>query len=57
MVFVSSYKLTGNILDVEVMELYRNIKYLPGEFEVFKNVIIAAADFNNVVLVFKRKNK
>ena len=55
MVFVSSYKLTGNILDVEVMETYRNIKYLPSEFEVFKNVIIAAADFNNVVLVFEKK--
>ena len=53
--FVSSYKLTGNTLDVEVLETYRNIKYLPSEFEVFKKVINAAADFNKVVLVLKKK--
>ena len=53
--FVSSYKLTGNTLDVEVLETYRNIKYLPSEFEVFKKVINAAADFNKVVLVLEKK--
>ena len=54
MVLVSSCKLTGNILDVEVMETYRNIKYLPSEFEVFKKVINADSDFNKVVLDKKK---
>ena len=55
--FVSSYKLTGNARDVKVMENYRNIKYLPSEFEVFKKVINAAADLNKVLLDWKRKRK
>jgi hypothetical protein len=53
--FVSNYKLTGNTLDVEVMETYRNIKYPLSEFETFKKVINAAADFNKVVLVLEKK--
>ena len=52
--FVSSFKLTGNTLDVEVMETYRNIKYLPSEFEVFKKVVNADSDFNKVVLEKKK---
>ena len=52
--FVSSYKLTGNTLYVEVMKTYRKIMYLPSEFEVFQNVIIAASDFNIVVLEKKK---
>ena len=53
--FKSSYTLTGNTLDVEVMETYRNIKYPMAEFETFKNVINAAADFNKIVLVLEKK--
>lgn len=53
--FVSNYLLTGNTLDVEVMETYRNIKYPLSEFETFKKVINAAADFNKVVLVLEKK--
>ena len=53
--FVSSYKLTGNTLYVEVMKTYRNIKYLPSEFEVFKKLINADSDFNIVVLVLEKK--
>ena len=53
--FVSSFKLTGNTREVEVMENYRTIKYPNSEFEIFKKVINAAADLNKVVLVLEKK--
>ena len=53
--FVSSYKVTGNVLDIEVMETYREILYPLSQFETFKKVINAAADFNKVVLVLEKK--
>ncbi len=53
--FTSSYTLTGNSLDVEVMETYRELKYPLSEFETFKKVINAAADFNKIVLVLEKK--
>lgn len=53
--FISSYTLSGNNLDVEVTETYRDIKYPLSEFETFKKVINAAADFNKIVLVLEKK--
>ena len=54
--FVSSYKVTGNLLDIDVMETYRDIQYPLSDFETFKKVINAAADFNKIVLVLEKKN-
>jgi len=53
--FVSSYTLNGNNLEVEVLETYRDMKYPLAEFETFKKVINAAADFNKIVLVLEKK--
>lgn len=53
--FTSNYTLNGNTLVVEVMEIYRDIKYPLSEFETFKKVINAAADFNKIVLVLEKK--
>jgi hypothetical protein len=53
--FTSKYTLTGNILEVEVLETYRELKYPLAKFETFKNVINAAADFNKIVLVLEKK--
>ncbi len=53
--FTSSYKLTGNDLEIEVMETYREVKYPLAEFETFKKVINGAADFNKIVLVLEKK--
>jgi hypothetical protein len=53
--FVSTYKLSGNILDIEIMESYHELKYPLSEFEDFKKVINAAADFNKIVLVLEKK--
>ncbi|HMP20453.1 MAG TPA: DUF3857 domain-containing protein [Ferruginibacter sp.] len=54
--FVSSYSIKGNILDVDVMETYRDQRYPLSQFETFKKVINAAADFNKVVLVLEKIN-
>jgi len=53
--FTSNYTMTGNELVVEVMETYHEIKYPLSEFESFKKVINASADFNKVVLVLEKK--
>ncbi len=53
--FVSSYKVTNNLLEVDVLETYSDLKYPLNEFEIFKKVINAAADFNKIVLVLEKK--
>lgn len=54
-VFASRYELQGNQLKVIIDEYYTEI-YMPvSEFEQFKAVINAAADFQKVKLVFEKK--
>lgn len=53
--FVSDYKLDGNLLNVTITEEYRNTFYPLTQYEDFKKVINAAADFNKVVLVLEKK--
>ncbi|RYY86863.1 MAG: DUF3857 domain-containing protein [Chitinophagaceae bacterium] len=53
--FVSTYKLEGNMLHIEVEENYNGYFYPKNIFEVFKKVINAAADFNKVVLVLDKQ--
>ena len=53
--FVSSYKIDGNKLIITAYEDYRVTKYPLVNFEGFKNVINAAADFNKKTLVFEKK--
>ncbi|WP_375560511.1 DUF3857 domain-containing protein [Bernardetia sp. OM2101] len=53
--FVSDYKQDGNTVTVDVFEYYYEI-YLPLEdFEEYRKVINAAADFNKMVLVLEKK--
>lgn len=54
--FVSSYKVVNNVLEVYVLETYHDLKYPLNEFETFKKVINAAADFNKIVLVLEEKS-
>jgi hypothetical protein len=46
--FESSYKQEGNIIKVRVMEQYRKVQYPIAQYEDFKKIINAAADFNKV---------
>jgi hypothetical protein len=54
--FVSSYKIVNNVLEVYIMETYRELKYPLSEFETFKKVINASADFNKIVLLLEKKS-
>lgn len=53
--FVSKYVQNGNTITVTVHEMYEQINYPLSQFEEFKNVINASADFNKIVLVLERK--
>lgn len=53
--FVSTYKLEGNVLSIDIVETYRNQNYPLTQFEEFKKVINAAADFNKVTLVLEKQ--
>jgi hypothetical protein len=52
--FVSDYKLTGNTLEINVVENYRALYYPIAKFEDYRKVINAAADFNKIQLVFEK---
>ena len=53
--FISNYKKEGNTVTVDVFEYYYEI-YLPLEnFEDYRKVINAAADFNKIVLVLEKE--
>ncbi len=48
--FISTYTLDGNTLTVTVDERYYKVRYEVSEFEGYRNVINAAADFNKIVI-------
>jgi len=52
--FISTYTVNGNVVSVNVKEIYRQLRYPLSEFEHFKKVINAAADFNKVTLVLQK---
>jgi hypothetical protein len=54
--FVSSYMLNKNILTVQINETYKKVYYPLDQFEEFKRVINASADFNKVILVLQKTN-
>jgi hypothetical protein len=53
--FTSTYKLEGNVVNIHVMEEYRRVSYPLSQYEDFKKIINASADFNKVVLVLQKK--
>ncbi|MEI9913104.1 MAG: DUF3857 domain-containing protein [Bacteroidota bacterium] len=53
--FTSSYKVEGNVVKITILEEYRRTNYPLSQFEDFKKVINAAADFNKVALVLEKK--
>jgi len=55
MAFVSSYEVKDDILIVHNVEYYNALKLPKEDFEGFKKVINAAADFNKIVVVLTKK--
>ncbi|TDX01723.1 DUF3857 domain-containing protein [Dinghuibacter silviterrae] len=52
--FTSTYAQNGSDVTVSIRETYKSIRYPLEEFEHFKKVINASADFNKVVLVLEK---
>ena len=55
MTFTSTYTLTGNKVKVVIDEYYKQIIWPLSEFEDYRKVINASADFNKVSLVLEPK--
>jgi hypothetical protein len=53
--FVSSYKIDGNTLTISIMEEYRKTFYPLAQYDDFRKIINAAADFNKVAMVLETK--
>jgi len=54
--FTSDYTQDGNMLKIHVLEEYKKTTYPLSQYEDFKKVINAAADFNKIVLVLEKKS-
>ena len=54
--FISSYTQINNIITVQIKETYSKVYYPLDQFEDFKRVINASADFNKITLVLQKTN-
>jgi hypothetical protein len=52
--FTSSYKMNGKKLEVNVFEIYKNSFTPISEYDSYRKVINAAADFNKIVIVLEK---
>ncbi|MEM9023123.1 MAG: hypothetical protein AAGB22_05245, partial [Bacteroidota bacterium] len=55
--FKSTYEFQKGKLYVRVEEYYKRVNYPIGQFEEFRKVINAAADFNKIVLVLRKASE
>ncbi|MCX6232573.1 MAG: DUF3857 domain-containing protein [Bacteroidetes bacterium] len=53
--FISKASINGDVLVIDMIEYYSKMKYKASEYEVFRAVINAAADFNKKTLIFSEK--
>jgi hypothetical protein len=53
--FTSNYTIEGNVLKLVCEEYYNELRCPVEDFEEFRKVINAAADFNKIVLVLEKK--
>lgn len=56
MTFVSDYKQTGNQIVVTIDEYYDELVTPLSEYERFRSVVNASANFNKILLVFDKSN-
>lgn len=52
--FISNYEVKNNQIIISVYEDYKLLTYPINEFESYKNVINAAADFNKIKIIFEK---
>ena len=53
--FNATYTVTGNVLQINNLEYYNTLSLPIEQYEAYKNVVNAAADFNKIVLVLNKK--
>lgn len=53
--FASDYKLEGNQLIVNITEFYSQLHFPVSDYEPFRKVINASADFNKVSIILTKK--
>jgi len=53
--FVSTHAYSGDMYTVDIDEYYKKIFIEPGEFNGFRDVVNAAANFNKVVLILEKQ--
>lgn len=53
--FHSEYKIEGNQIIITVDEFYSQLHYPLSEFEQYRSVVNAAADFNKVTILLQKK--
>lgn len=53
--FYADYKMEGNKLIVTISEFYNQLHYPISDYEAFRKVINAAADFNKVTLLLSKQ--
>ena len=53
--FHSEYKIEGNKIIITINEFYSQIHYPLSEFEQYRSVVNAAADFNKVAILLQKK--
>ncbi|GAB3234358.1 hypothetical protein GCM10027346_23150 [Hymenobacter seoulensis] len=54
--FKSGYQQQGQKVTITIEEYYRQIRWPKSDFEAFRGVVNAAANFNKVVLVLEKKS-
>ena len=54
--FRSKYDVQGQVVTITITEAYRQIRWPKKDFEAFRDVVNAAANFNKVVLVLEKKS-
>jgi hypothetical protein len=52
--FVSTYKVEGDVIKINIIEDYKILNYPKANFETFRSVINASADFNKVIIIFEK---
>jgi hypothetical protein len=52
--FVSTYKLEGTKIIVDVFEYYNKVHFTVEEYDEYQKVMNAAADFNKIILVMEK---
>lgn len=54
MLFTSNYTQNGNKITIQIEEFYADYEYKISEFEDYRRVANASANFNKVVLIFEK---